>query len=910
MCGGGLEIDAKMTIGTCQYCGSIMTLPKDTDDRKANQFNRANHLRRQNDFDKAAAIYETILFEDKTDAEVYWSLVLCKYGIEYVEDPETHQRIPTCNRTQFISILADEDYKQALVHSDSFQRSIYEEEARKIDNIQKVILEVSRKEEPFDIFICYKEIDDNGRRTPDSVLAQELYYQLIHEGFKVFFSRITLEDKIGTAFEPHIFAAILSAEVMVVIGTKPEFITSAWVKNEWSRYLALIKSGAKKTLIPAYRDMDPYELPEEFSHLQAQDMGKLGFMQDLVRGICKLTGKGVTPVIHTGAAISLTAGASQSEPLLKRAFLTLETGDWQNADALLEQVLNHDPDNAKAYIGKLMVQHKVRKELDLAKFAAPISDNINYQFALRFANENLKTILEGYNQTILDRLEDERIRREEDERRNREDENRLAILCAEEEARQKENEKYDIYADALKRGITARSAIDLSSVAISFRRLDDYQDAKAQAERYERIAEEAEKREKRRKMTIALLICITVAVTIAIMLFITQVVIPSNQYYDAEQLLSVGDYDGAIAAFTEIEDYKDSSERVLEIKAIQYTIAEQLLLAGDYDGAIATFTEIKGYKDSEDRIFSIQYTIAEQLLLAGDYDGAIATFTEIKGYKDSEDRIFSIQYTIAEQLLLAGDYDGAIATFLKIKRYKDSEDRIFTIQYTIAEQLLLAGDYDGAIATFLKTKGAKESEEILTAIQYDIAKKLLLAGDLQKEDVISWGILGGEPIQWQVLKVEYDRALLIAKSCVEEMPYNASNSSVRWENCTLRQWLNEEFLRYYSQDQIANIIDVNNETIHIGHLGKKVGTTTLDKLFLLSLEEVQSLFTNNASRVSHFQENTIKWWLRSTCVDSSTGVNATYVDNYGDIIDYGDDVFRGGYGVRPALWLNLKTITE
>lgn len=41
-------------------------------------------------------------------------------------------------------------------------------------------------------------------------------------------------------------------------------------------------------LIPAYKDMDPYDLPEEFSHLQAQDMGKLGFMQDLIRGIKKI----------------------------------------------------------------------------------------------------------------------------------------------------------------------------------------------------------------------------------------------------------------------------------------------------------------------------------------------------------------------------------------------------------------------------------------------------------------------------------------------------------------------------------------------------------------------------------------------------------------------------------------------
>ena len=50
-------------------------------------------------------------------------------------------------------------------------------------------------------------------------------------------------------------------------------------------------SGEKKMLIPAYKDMDPYDLPEEFSHLQAQDMSKLGFMQDLVRGIKKILKK-------------------------------------------------------------------------------------------------------------------------------------------------------------------------------------------------------------------------------------------------------------------------------------------------------------------------------------------------------------------------------------------------------------------------------------------------------------------------------------------------------------------------------------------------------------------------------------------------------------------------------------------
>ena len=219
MCGGTLEITNNESVAVCEYCGTKQTLPKLDDDRKAALYDRANHFRRNNEFDKAAGIYEQILGEDNTDAESYWSLVLCRYGIEYVEDPKTRKRVPTVNRAQYSSIFVDEDYKSALHYADGYQSEIYEQEATAIDEIQKGILEISQKEDPFDVFICYKETDNNGRRTPDSVYAQDIYKALTEEGYKVFFSRITLEDKLGSAYEPYIFAALNSAKVMLIVGT-------------------------------------------------------------------------------------------------------------------------------------------------------------------------------------------------------------------------------------------------------------------------------------------------------------------------------------------------------------------------------------------------------------------------------------------------------------------------------------------------------------------------------------------------------------------------------------------------------------------------------------------------------------------------------------------------------------------
>ena len=143
MCGGTLEIQNNASVAICEYCGTQQTLPKLDSDRKANMYDRANYFRRNNEFDAAMGIYEQILAEDNTDAESYWSLVLCRYGIEYVEDPNSHKRIPTVNRAQFTSSFADADYKNAIKNADALQKKVYEAEAKTIDEIQKGILAIS-----------------------------------------------------------------------------------------------------------------------------------------------------------------------------------------------------------------------------------------------------------------------------------------------------------------------------------------------------------------------------------------------------------------------------------------------------------------------------------------------------------------------------------------------------------------------------------------------------------------------------------------------------------------------------------------------------------------------------------------------------------------------------------------------
>ena len=682
MCGGTLEINNNESVAECEYCGTMQTLPKLNDENKSNLYDRANHFRRNNDYDKAMSIYDRILNEDKTDAEAYWSLVLCRYGIEYVEDPATRKRVPTVNRAQFTSVFMDEDYKSAIKYADVVQKKLYEAEAKAIDEIQKGILAISQNEEPFDVFICYKESDSNGRRTQDSVLANDLYHQLTNEGFKVFFARITLEDKLGTAYEPYIFAALNSSKVMVVLGTKPEYFNAVWVKNEWSRYLALIKGGAKKVLIPAYRDMDPYDLPEEFSHLQAQDMSKLGFMQDLIRGIKKLAGTAPQPQTVVREVVREVQSEDEYKPtvtpLLKRAFMFLEDGDWSSANDYCEKVLDLDPENAQAYMGKLMAELKKHKREYLGNGTDRIDSYNNYKKAIRFADSTLKAELEGYSNEIIERIEN--------------------------------NRKEKIYSNA-KSFSYSEAPANILYASKEFASIGDYKDAETLAKECLSIIYDKAKKlmdnatlesEYRLSADVFKLIpnhqdsdklaqkCIDEADRL-----ITEK--KDSTLKSAEELIkkdTKADLESAFDKLKTIQDWKNANElieqykkRIEEIKAEERSKQLEAEMALKKKKRIKTSivcgliaVAIAGTVLTTQVIIpNVKYNNAEQLLSAGKYDEAVTAFTELADFKDSStlltEALSGASYFNAEKLYNSKDYFGAMSNYMKLGDYKDAKEK-------------------------------------------------------------------------------------------------------------------------------------------------------------------------------------------------------------------------------------------
>ena len=129
MCGGDLSVEEGKTVTECEYCGTHQTVSSADDEKRMNLYNNANRLRLNHEFDKAELIYENIVAEFPEEAEAYWGICLCRYGIEYVDDPTTVKKIPTCHRTSFGSIFDDENYKHAIENTSKrrcrFLRSIY-----------------------------------------------------------------------------------------------------------------------------------------------------------------------------------------------------------------------------------------------------------------------------------------------------------------------------------------------------------------------------------------------------------------------------------------------------------------------------------------------------------------------------------------------------------------------------------------------------------------------------------------------------------------------------------------------------------------------------------------------------------------------------------------------------------------
>ena len=585
---------------------------------------------------------------------------------------------------------------------------------------------------------------------------------------------------------------------------------------------------------------------------------------------------------------------SEANKLMTRAWFFAEDGDWKDAADYFNKVLDTEPTYAPAYLGLLCVDLKISNENKLANVKNPDSI-LNHKYYKRaIADPLVKARIDSYLLTIKSRIDaEQRAAAAEAERQRK---------IAEEATRKKRIQ--DAFNSVCKTMDNANSQYDYEKVIIAFTNIDsNYKDINNQIK--SKIAECETKKEAARKRQV------------------------QNAFESACMIMhnakKADDYQKAIIAFGCIDtNYQDIN------KQIKSRIAECETKKADAEEAARK----KRVQDAFDNACKIM----DNAHSPDDYSKTIIAFGSIdSNYEDINKKIRS-----------RVDDCETIKTRLEEATRKQREAEAFQKACFIMDRAQSPDDYLKAITAFGSIESNNQDINIRinnkvaecktkkAATEEKLEKKYGLLLNYLKSDSVSVisadisAIIRGElvfvklgDIDWRVLTVENNKALLISEKVLEERPYHQPGGKITWKSCTMCKYLNNEFYNKLgsAKSAVAEICNSDPKNPRYGTRGDK---SIIDKVFLLSLDEVCRYFgdsttnirmrgskgsnvfitdSNNSIRITYNSKGEARWWwLRSPGTDSSS---AAYVSSGGDVGVSGRSVKSITGGVRPALWLNL-----
>ena len=900
-CGELLVFEDGQKTTVCELCGMEQTLPKIDDPKEIELLVKANEYRMASRFDVAKKQYESIIAQYPDDNEAYWCKLLCVYGIEYVDDFVTARKIPTCHRTVRESIFNNTDYKLIISRASIEEKAIYETEAKEIDRLQKEIIEKANKEQPYDIFICFKDSDENGRRTTDSQYANKIYTHFTRLGYKVFFSPVTLKSRAGEEYEPIIYSALYTAKVMLFVCANKEYVSAPWVRNEWSRFLEFMREDYTKVLLPCLKDVYPYDLPEELSKIQVMDITDIDFYESLTRQIDSKFGR-----VNTVASTRIEQNVTQSAQIvdgkqktihnyLERINIFLDDNDWQRVNEYAEKILDEDPKNARAYLVKTFFDFKVKSVVQLLE-KPNFESNLNYVKVIKFADGELKTQL------------DEAIKQKE-----------IARLDA-------------IYNTAREELGKAKTEQDFTSVAELLGKIKTYKDSASLLRKCDEGKENIRK----------------------------------NEVYEQAKQKAVGenvdDYKTAIRLYESIPNWRDSKAQIgycnKKIYEINTKIEAEEKEKQRCEELIKALTTAK-YKADIDRkqkseqeyIDGWKERIEYYEELKEKFPALKAQIAEIeKEVKKQEDRISALTAERSKLGLFAKKRKKEIEA--EIEKEEDIKRELENKKKSVIEELdwhesisaidesiaVCKSEIEDTEKILEKIKSIPIRDEIVAELyKMDIGKQMYESSEEYEKDLMRKEIANAkvgstvkfgkyyqsnnttkEDIEWQVLAKEDNRALLISKYGLDCKKYDETNvSSVTWKTCTLRKWLNNDFINSaFTEEEKAYIPTVTVSADENPIYTTDPGYETEDEIFLLSIPEANKYFSNSTARqcksTAYAKKNGAReysgngncwWWLRSPG-DTQLSVASVNID--GDVVSDGYGVYYAYLAVRPALWVDLE----
>ena len=175
---------------------------------------------------------------------------------------------------------------------------------------------------------------------------------------------------------------------------------------------------------------------------------------------------------------------------------------------------------------------------------------------------------------------------------------------------------------------------------------------------------------------------------------------------------------------------------------------------------------------------------------------------------------------------------------------------------------------------------------------------------------------GPEPIEWIVLDVRDGMSLLVSRYLLDRQPYHSAREDITWENCSLRTWLNTDFLAAAfsaeEQEAIPETMVDNSDTQGETKWQTTGGGDTADRIFLLSYAEAWRYFETDEARRCRLtvyaeadapaeKDLNVFWWLRSPGSGQRYALNVSL-----DGTRHSDGVTSERGFIRPALWVRVR----
>ncbi len=410
--------------------------------------------------------------------------------------------------------------------------------------------------------------------------------------------------------------------------------------------------------------------------------------------------------------------------------------------------------------------------------------------------------------------------------------------------------------------------------------------------------------------------------------------IKATYYAEGEAKRAAGEWTEAVEAFKNAGDYSDAA---MQIKATYYAEGEAKRAAGEWTEAVEAFKNAGDYSDAVTQIKVTYYAEGEAKREAEDWDEAREAFASAGDYSDAATQIKATYYAEGEAKREAGEWTEAVEAFKNAGDYSDAATQIKETEYQKAQALYASADYANAYTTYKSISGYKDVDNLIANDQ-NLAAAAALEAKFTVGNYVEFGTypqtasgMDSTPIEWLVLARDGNKALLISRYGLDAQPYNEEWTSVTWEKCTLRTWLNGTFMNkaFTANEQTGILLTNVDNSSSQGYSGWKTkgGNNTQDKIFLLSYAEANQYLdvtkadsNNMKSRVAPtayakeqgaYRFNGKKtadgdgsgwWWLRSLGYNLRTAANV----NYDGSLHYGI-VYYDSACVRPALWINLES---